>query len=88
MPNRIHILDVRDLAPCEPMEQTLAALETLSTDDCLKVLLRREPHPLLPMLKQQGFCWQIQTDANLLVTMWIWHKHNKQAISLIAANKS
>lgn len=88
MPGRIHILDVRDLPPCEPMEQTIAALEKLPTDDCLKVLLRREPHPLLPMLQQLGFCWQIQTDANLLVTMWVWHQHNKQVMSLIAADKN
>ena len=45
-----HLLDVSTLEPCEPLELTLSATRDLSTGDYLKVVHRREPHPLFPLL--------------------------------------
>ena len=51
----VRVLDVSDLAPPEPMERILAALESLAPGEFLRVLHRREPWPLFPLLEQRGF---------------------------------
>jgi hypothetical protein len=50
-------LDVRKLAPPEPMEQILDALADLPPSRPLWVLHRREPFPLYDLLKRLGYCW-------------------------------
>ena len=47
-------LDVSELEPCEPLERTLAALAGLGSGDYLRVLHRREPRLLFPLLERQG----------------------------------
>lgn len=49
-----HRLDVSELEPCEPLERTLAAITLLETGDYLRVLHRREPHLLYPLLEKAG----------------------------------
>jgi uncharacterized protein (DUF2249 family) len=51
-------LDVRGLAPCEPLERTLAALDALPPGESLIVHLSREPFPLYDWLREHGFAWQ------------------------------
>lgn len=51
----VRILDVSELAPPEPMERILAELESLAAGEYLRVLHRREPWPLFPLLEQRGF---------------------------------
>ena len=81
--NHIHTLDVSELEPCEPLEKTLEALETLPEGHCLRVLHRREPHPLLPMLEKRGFAWRLYARSNPAVELWIWHQGNQQAADLV-----
>lgn len=52
------LLDVRALEPPEPLEQILDALVDLPEDDWLRVLHRRDPIPLYPMLREMGYRWQ------------------------------
>jgi uncharacterized protein (DUF2249 family) len=66
-----HLLDVSELEPCEPLEQTLAALPTLQAGDYLRVLHRREPFPLYELLQKQGFAWRSQgADSKFEIFIW------------------
>lgn len=58
----IRLLDVRGLPPCEPLERTLAALDELCSDDCLEVLIHREPHPLYGILTERGYRWESRAE--------------------------
>ena len=49
------VLDVSELAPPEPMERILVELDSLAAGEYLRVLHRREPWPLFPLLEQRGF---------------------------------
>lgn len=49
------VIDGRDLQPPEPLELTLAALDTLGAKEELLLLLNCEPHPLYSILKRNGF---------------------------------
>jgi tRNA 2-thiouridine synthesizing protein A len=51
------IIDGRDMVPPEPLEHTLAALETLPDGEFLTVLLYCQPHPLYKVLRLNGYCW-------------------------------
>lgn len=56
-------LDVRGLAPPEPMLRTLAALEALPEDHTLVQVNARVPQFLLPVLQERGFTWEIDETA-------------------------
>lgn len=49
------VIDGRDLLPPEPLELTLAALDTLGPGEELLLLLYCEPHPLYSILKRNGY---------------------------------
>lgn len=49
------VIDGRELEPPEPLELTLAALETLAPGEELTVLLYCEPHPLYSILDRNGY---------------------------------
>ena len=51
-------LDVRGLPPPEPFENIARALQALTGNDILKVLIHREPFPLYEMLRGTGYAWQ------------------------------
>lgn len=50
------VVDARGLAPPEPMERTLTALDELHDGQELLLLLYREPFPLYGILKRNGYC--------------------------------
>lgn len=52
------VLDVRHLAPPEPMERILLGLRLLEGDRELRVLIHREPFPLYEILAKRGFAWR------------------------------
>jgi len=56
-------LDLRELAPPEPMVQILEALESLSTGEKLVALTPFFPENLLPLLKDRGFRWEIERES-------------------------
>ena len=51
------VIDGRDMLPPEPLEQTLAALDTLESGQELLLLLHCEPHPLYSILKRNGYSY-------------------------------
>jgi uncharacterized protein (DUF2249 family) len=58
-------LDVRGLTPPEPLQRTLAALETLAPGDTLLQINDRVPQFLLPLLHERGHAYTIdETHAD------------------------
>lgn len=51
-------IDGRDMQPPEPLEKTIAALDTLPADGELRLLLYCHPVPLFNMLRNNGYVWQ------------------------------
>ncbi len=49
------VIDGREMSPPEPLELTLAALETLPPGEELVVLLYCQPLPLYTVLDQNGY---------------------------------
>jgi hypothetical protein len=59
------VIDGRDMQPPEPLEQTLAALDTLPPDGEIVLLLYCQPHPLYQILRRNGYAWTetMQSDG-------------------------
>lgn len=59
------VIDARGLVPPEPLELTLAALDTLSAGAEILLLLEREPWPLYGILERNGFthCTTLRADG-------------------------
>ena len=74
------ILDVRDLEPPEPMERTLAALESLPAGGTLVQLNARVPRFLLPRLEERGFRYEIREQRPDLVRVIIHRADEPRAI--------
>jgi uncharacterized protein (DUF2249 family) len=51
------LIDGRELQPPEPLERTLAALDTLADGEELTLLLYCHPNPLFTILRQNGYAW-------------------------------
>ena len=56
------VIDGRDMLPPEPMELTLAALDTLPPEGELVLLLYCQPHPLYQILRRNGYAWTEATQ--------------------------
>lgn len=65
-------IDVSMLEPCEPLERTLEALRQLRPGDYLRVLHRREPHLLYPLLESSGYTWRCRGDEPGGYEIFIW----------------
>ena len=65
------VIDGRDLLPPEPMELTLAALDTLEPGQDLLLLLHCEPQPLYSILKRNGYRYrsEIRQDGTNAITI-------------------
>lgn len=72
-PTDIHLLDVRELEPPEPMERTLAALETLERGHTLVQINARVPRFLLPEVERRGFAYTIHEEQPGVVRTFIRH---------------
>ncbi len=55
-------MDLRGLAPPEPMERILDALDALERGQCLEALTPYRPVPLLPILEERGYAWRVDRD--------------------------
>ena len=75
-------IDVRGLPPPEPFENIIRALQTLSGEDTLKVLIHREPYPLYEMLRA-GYAWQTTAladgDFEILITIMAQATQNDES---------
>ena len=58
------VIDGRELVPPEPLELTLAALESLAPGEELLLLLYCEPHPLYSILEGNGFRYHTELRAD------------------------
>lgn len=67
-----HRLDVSKLEPCEPLEQILQVVTQLNTGEYLCVQHRMEPHPLYPILTQQGYAWLTRPGHQAAFEIRIW----------------
>ncbi len=74
-----HILDVSMLEPCEPLERTLAAIQNLQAGDYVRVIHRREPHLLYPMLEKSGYVWHTRPGGPSQFEIFIWRRDDKIA---------
>lgn len=59
-----HLIDGRELQPPEPLELTLAALDTLPAGEELTLLLYCHPNPLFSILRNNGFVWREEVLAD------------------------
>lgn len=55
-------IDGRDMQPPEPLEKTIAALDTLPPDGEVRLLLYCHPVPLFNILRNNGYVWQEMTQ--------------------------
>jgi TusA-related sulfurtransferase len=67
------LLDVRGLAPPEPMLRTLAALDTLPTGATLVHVNNRVPQLLFPILAERGFVCEVDESEPERVVVRIRH---------------
>lgn len=72
-------IDVSSLEPCEPLERTLEAIRLLNRGDYLRVLHRREPKLLFPLLEKSGFRWVCQAGEASRVEVLIWRAGDARA---------
>lgn len=64
-------LDVRHLAPPEPLERILDTLADLPPSDELCVVHRREPFPLYDLLRRLGYQWRTEgADEYFEIRIW------------------
>ncbi|MBI5890724.1 MAG: DUF2249 domain-containing protein [Nitrosomonadales bacterium] len=68
------LVDARWLEPPEPMELTLAALETLEPGGRVRLLIHREPYLLFPILEEWGYAYQIHSGDDGTYEILIRHK--------------
>ncbi|MCX7555601.1 DUF2249 domain-containing protein [Xanthomonadaceae bacterium JHOS43] len=66
-------MDLRDLAPPEPMERILDALDALEPGQRLEALTPFRPVSLLPILDEMGHAWRVVMDPAGHARITIWH---------------
>lgn len=67
------IIDARAMAPPEPFERTMEALDLAGPDDEVVLLLNREPHPLYQVLRQNGYAYESAWSDDGTITIRIRH---------------
>ncbi|MCP4044203.1 MAG: DUF2249 domain-containing protein [Gammaproteobacteria bacterium] len=66
-------IDVSALPPCEPLDRALEAIEKIGKGEYIRMLHRREPMLLYPILEEQGFAYlTIANHGNEDITVLIW----------------
>lgn len=74
-----HLLDVSMLEPCEPMQLSLAACHRLAAGDYLRILHRREPHLLYPMLEKLELSWHCRILGPSSFEIFVWRRNDLAA---------
>jgi uncharacterized protein (DUF2249 family) len=72
-------IDVSMLEPCEPLERTLEAVRQLGEGDYLRVIHRREPNLLYPLLGESGFVWRCCPGGPSGFQIFIWRQGDQVA---------
>jgi len=68
------IIDARWLEPPEPMELTLAALDSLAPNERVQLLIHRSPLMLFPILDEWGFSYLTKSKDDGTYEILIWQK--------------
>lgn len=58
------LIDGREMAPPEPFEATMTALDTLQPGEELTLLLYCQPQPLYETLRRNGYVWNETWEAD------------------------
>ncbi|MBD3813446.1 MAG: DUF2249 domain-containing protein [Betaproteobacteria bacterium] len=63
------LVDARELEPPEPMEKVMQALALLRPGQSIRLLLRREPFPLYPLLAERGYrhATRMESDGSYVI---------------------
>jgi hypothetical protein len=65
------LIDARWLEPPEPMEKVMQTLPLLKPGQHIRLLLHREPFPLFPILRAQGYTHdtKMQPDGSYVILL-------------------
>lgn len=85
MTARARVLDVSGLEPPAPLERVLTELEDLAPGEYLRMLHRREPSLLYPILEQRGFAYRAGPGRTTAFEILIWHRDDAEAARACAA---
>lgn len=80
----VHLLDVRDLEPPEPMVRTLEALGTLTPGHTLVQINSRVPRFLVPELERRGFQYTVHEEQPGVVRVFIRHAEGDPVLDVRA----
>ena len=58
------VIDGREMVPPEPLERTVAALDSLPVDGEILLLLHCSPQPLFNILRNSGYSWREDVVAD------------------------
>lgn len=78
-------LDVRGLAPPEPLEKALQAAAALQPGERLRMVHDREPCLLYPLLDKRGFRYLAEAQAEDRFEILIWRKGDAEASPVAAS---
>ena len=81
------LLDLSHLEPPTPLQQAISALDTLVEGEYLRLLLKRDPIYLYPILLMQGFEHESHALAEAVVEVLIWHKGDDEAWQAARADR-
>ncbi len=71
-PTSSRVVDGRYLEPPEPFVLTMDALDVLPAGEKLLLLLFREPHPLYKVLRDNGYAYETEMQADGTFEILIW----------------
>lgn len=69
-----HLVDARGLEPPEPLELTIAGLETLQPAQKLRLLIHRDPTMLYSILCGWGYTWHTEARNDGTFDILIWQE--------------
>ena len=73
------LLDVSHLEPPEPLQKALEAIENLRQGEHLRMLHRRKPELLYPMLQKRGFSFHTFKGKQVAYEILIWKDGDAEA---------
>ena len=74
-----HFLDATELEAPAPLQVALAALDSLPNGDYLRLLIKRDPIFLYPLLLVQGFEHKTHSRSQENYEVLIWRKGDQEA---------
>lgn len=76
------ILDTRELAPPEPMQQVMRLLANLPKGSYIHMIHRFRPTPMLEIVKNRGFSYRI-TEKSGQFNIYIWSSSDPEVARAI-----